>query len=122
VRTALLWGGVALLGGLGAVLRFLVDRAVTARTTGRVPVGTFVVNITGAVVLGLLAGAGVHGGALLLAGTAVAGSYTTFSTWMLESHRAGEDGRPMALALNLAGSLLAGLAAVWLGWAIGGWR
>jgi CrcB protein len=120
VRTALLWAGVAVLGGLGAVLRFLVDRAVTARTTGRVPVGTFVVNITGAVVLGLLAGAGVGGGALLLAGTAVVGSYTTFSTWMLESHRAGESGRRAVLAGNLAGSLLAGLAAAWLGWTIGG--
>jgi CrcB protein len=120
VRTALLWAGVAGLGGLGAVLRFLVDRAVTARTTGRVPVGTFVVNITGATVLGLLAGAGVGGGALLLAGTAVVGSYTTFSTWMLESHRAGESGRLPVLAVNLAGSLLAGLAAAWLGWTIGG--
>jgi CrcB protein len=122
MRPALLWGGVALLGGLGAVLRFLVDRAVTARTTGRVPAGTFVVNVTGAVVLGVLAGAGVAGGALLLAGTAVVGSYTTFSTWMLESHRAGEDGRRGLVALNLTGSLAAGLAAVWLGWTIGGAR
>ena len=120
MRAALLLAGVAVLGGLGAVLRFLVDRAVTARTAGRVPVGTFVVNVTGAVVLGLLAGAGVGGGALLLAGTAVVGSYTTFSTWMLESHRAGESGRLAVLAANLAGSLLAGLAAAWLGWTIGG--
>ena len=42
----------------------------------------------------MLHGAGVGGDALRLAGTGLIGAYTTFSTWMLESHRLGEDGRP----------------------------
>ena len=48
------------------------------------------------------------------------GSYTTFSTWMLESQRLGEDGEFAAMALNLALSLVAGLVAVWAGRELGG--
>jgi CrcB protein len=55
----------------------------------------------------------------ILAGGGV-GTYTTFSTWMLESHRAGEDGDARALWANIAVSLVAGLAAVALGHRIGG--
>jgi CrcB protein len=120
VRVALVWLGVGLLGGLGALLRFVVDRMLSARTTARLPVGTFVVNVSGAIVLGLLVGLGVRGSALLLAGTGLLGAYTTFSTWMLESHRAGEDGRLSALGLNLGGSLTVGLGAAWLGHLLGG--
>jgi CrcB protein len=120
MTVALVWLGIGLLGGLGALLRFVVDRVLSARTAARWPVGTFVVNVSGAIVLGLLVGMGVRGSALLLAGTGLLGAYTTFSTWMLESHRAGEDGRLSALGLNLAGSLTAGLGAAWLGHLLGG--
>ena len=50
------------------------------------------VNLTGAALLGLLVGLGFTGDRLLLAGTATLGSYTTFSTWMLETQRLVEDG------------------------------
>ena len=70
--------------------------------------------------LGLLAGLGVGGRTMLLAGTAALGSYTTFSTWMLESHRLGEDGELGLAAANLAVSLLAGMAAAAAGWVLGG--
>src|SRR2546423_469517 len=83
--------------------------AVAQRAGRALPFGTFAVNLSGALVLGVLAGAAVRGHALLLAGTATIGSYTTFSTWMLESQRLGEDGERGALALNLAASLACGL-------------
>jgi hypothetical protein len=57
---------------------------------------------------------------MLLAGVATLGSYTTFSTWMLESHRLGEDGELGLAAANLAGSLLAGVAAAAAGLGAGG--
>ena len=116
----LLWIGVGALGGAGAVARVVLDAAVSARAGRALPVGTFAVNVTGAMVLGLLSGLAVTGDALLLAGTATLGSYTTFSTWMFESQRLGEDGERAALAVNLAGSLAAGLGAAALGRAIGG--
>jgi CrcB protein len=115
-----LWVAVGALGGCGGIARFLLDGLVSERIAGRFPAGTLAVNLSGAVLLGLLAGLALHGHALLLAGTALLGSYTTFSTWMLESHRLGEDGHWRSLALNLAGSLLLGLAGVALGRALGG--
>ena len=98
------WVLVAVLGGTGSIARFLVDGFVGERAEGGAfPWGTFAVNLSGAALLGGVAGAAVTGTALTLAGTATLGSYTTLSTWMLESHRLGEDDqRPIALA-NLSG-------------------
>jgi len=115
----LVWVGVALLGGMGALLRFSVDGIVAERAGSEFPWGTFAVNISGAFVLGLLAGAALHGDALLLAGTATLGSYTTFSTWMLETHRLGEDGELWLALVNIVASLVVGVAAAALGRAIG---
>jgi CrcB protein len=115
----LVWTGVALLGGVGALLRFAVDGLVAERAGGsEFPWGTFAVNISGSFVLGLLAGASLHGDALRLAGTAALGSYTTFSTWMLEAHRLGEDGSLALGLLNVVLSLVVGMAAAALGRAI----
>ena len=109
------WLGVALLGGAGAVARFVVDGAVAARATGELPVGTLAVNLSGAFLLGLVSGLALTGDALLLAGTALLGSYTTFSTWMLETQRLTEDGDFALAWLNIALSLAAGLGAAELG-------
>jgi CrcB protein len=113
------WVAVALLGGAGAVGRLVLDTAVSERAGDAFPWGTLAVNISGAFLLGLLAGADVAGNALLLAGTALLGSYTTFSTWMLESHRLGEDGEPARMWMNIAVPLVAGLAAAALGRTLG---
>jgi CrcB protein len=117
--TVLVWTGVAALGGVGAVARFVLDGAVQQRFGSEFPVGTFVVNVLGSFVLGLLSGSGVAGNALLLAGTATLGSFTTFSTWMLESERLGEEGDGAVMYVNLAASLVAGFAAATCGWLLG---
>ena len=114
-----LWAGVAVLGAAGALARIALDGAVTRRSGARFPLGTLAVNLSGAFLLGLLSGAGVGGDALLLAGGGALGSFTTFSTWMLESERLGEEGLLPALWLNLGASLALGLAAVALGRALG---
>jgi CrcB protein len=117
--TALVWLSVGLLGGVGALGRFLLDAAVSLRLGRQFPVGTLVVNASGAFLLGLLAGLGAAGRTMLLAGTATLGSYTTFSTWMLESHRLGEDGELRLALANLVVSLLVGVAAAAAGWGLG---
>lgn len=113
--TALVFLGVALAGGVGAVLRFLVDRAVARRVAWAFPLGTLTVNLSGAVALGVISGLVLAPAVGLLAGTALVGSYTTFSTWMLETHRLGEEHQFRPAALNIVGSVVLGLAAVLVG-------
>lgn len=113
------WIAVAALGGTGAVARFLADTTISQRVGSAFPAGTLAVNLSGAAALGLLAGLGLHGVALLLAGTATLGSYTTFSTWMLETHRLAEDGHVRAAVLNVVAALALGVGAAALGRLIG---
>jgi CrcB protein len=113
------WLGIALLGGVGAVARLLLDARVSDRVGGDFPLGTLVVNLLGSLVLGALAGAAVRGAAAELLGTGLVGAFTTFSTWMLESQRLAEGGRGSMAVLNLLLSLLAGLGAAWAGFHLG---
>lgn len=115
----LVWVGVVLIGGAGSVLRFLVDGMVSSRTGRAFPYGTLVVNISGAVVLGLLTGLALSGDVALLAGTAAVGSYTTFSTWMLESQRLTEERQVRGALLNIVVSLVLGVTAGAIGVAVG---
>jgi len=115
----LVWTGLGLLGGVGAILRFRLDALVQLRSAGELPLGTLAVNVVGSFALGVLTDAGVSGDALLLAGTAVLGSFTTFSTWMLETQRLGEEGDERLAVLNVAVSIAAGLVSVAAGWAVG---
>lgn len=115
-----LWIGVGVLGGLASMARFLLDGLISTSAAGGFPLGTLAVNLSGTVVLGFLVGVGLQDDAYLLGGTTVIGSYTTFSTWLLESHRLAEDGRRWLLAANLLLSLTLGIAAAELGRSIGG--
>ncbi len=114
------WIGIAALGGVGALARFLVDGAIAARALGRFPLGTLAVNLSGALLLGGLAGLTANSTATRLLATGFLGAYTTFSTWAFETQRLAEDGEASVAWLNYSVSLLAGLAAAWVGTKIGG--
>jgi len=116
---ALVWIGVTVFGAFGALQRFRVANAVTARWPSDFPYGTFVVNLTGGFALGVLTGLSVTGDTLLVLGTGFLGAYTTFSTWMVEAQRLGENGEWPFLWLYLFGSMLAGLATTGGGWLLG---
>jgi CrcB protein len=116
VITALL---VIVFGGLASLARFSVDTLVQSRRLGQFPLGTLVVNVGGSFLLGLLVGLHASDRAMTLLGTATLGSYTTFSTWMLETHRPTEDGEAGLAWRNIGVSLAAGLAALALGRAVG---
>ena len=118
--TALGWIAVGLLGGVAAAARFLIDAEIAARTGGDFPLGIFVVNVSGAFALGLLAGLALDGAALTIVAGGGIGSFTTFSTWILDSHRLGAAGQARLAWLNIGLSLAAGLAAVTLGHWLGG--
>ncbi|MGH3559875.1 MAG: fluoride efflux transporter CrcB [Mycobacterium sp.] len=121
----LVWLGVLIAGGVGSVLRFLVDGAVARRVArsllfGTLPFGTLTVNISGAALLGLVSGLVLSRQAMLLADTAFIGSYTTFSTWMLETQRLGEERQVGYAVANVVVSMLLGMAAALLGQWIAG--
>jgi fluoride exporter len=115
----LLWVAVALIGGTGSVVRFLADGAVSAVAGRDFPVGTLAVNVSGAVILGLLTGLALSHDAALLAGTAAVCSYTTFSTWMLETERLAEERQRRKVLANIVVSLVLGVGAAALGKLIG---
>jgi CrcB protein len=115
------WIAVAIVGGAGAIARFVVDRQVGRRLGGAFPYGTLVVNLSGSFLLGLVAGLALSTEAALIIGTATIGSYTTFSTWMFETDRLAESGALRAAAVNLAVSIVLGVALAALGRTVGGW-
>jgi fluoride exporter len=118
VSGVLTWIGVGVLGAFGAYARFRVGVVVTARRPSDFPFGTFVVNLTGGFALGVLTGLSASDAVLLVLGTGLLGGYTTFSTWMVEAQRLGEDAAWPTMWLYLGGSMLAGLATTGLGWVL----
>lgn len=108
------------LAGLGSVLRFVLEETVSRRLGRGFPFGTLVVNVSGAAVLGVLAGLSLSHHAALLAGTATVGSYTTFSAWMLDSDRLAGRGWRGRAVLNLGGSLVLGVGAAAVGRLVAG--
>jgi CrcB protein len=109
---------------IGAPLRYLSDRAIQARHDTVFPWGTFVVNVLGSLVLGIITGAvtaGVASPAVQLAlGTGLCGALTTYSTFSYETLRLLEDDARFFAAANVAASIVAGLGAAFLGVAISG--
>lgn len=115
---------IALAGAFGALARYHLQGLVNRLYLGSFPLGTFVVNVSGCFVLGVLFGAlterfAVSGDVRTALTVGFLGAYTTYSTFALETVRLGEDGAFAVAALNVALSVLAGLAAARLGLTLG---
>ncbi len=115
---------VAVGGAIGSTLRYALDGAVYRWLPPTFPFGTFVVNVTGCAVFGLLLGVGeqrlVVGSparTFLLIG--VLGGFTTFSSFAFETVQLLRDGEWMLGAGNVVGQVVLGLAALWIGFALG---
>lgn len=112
---------VAVCGGLGAAARLLVDAGIRRRERN-FPVGTMIINISGSLLFGALAGwaaSGLPAAVGDAAGTGFLGGYTTFSTACVEVVRLAREGRVVAAFGHAAGTLVLGTAAAAGGWAIG---
>lgn len=126
--TPLLFVATALLGGVGAALRFLLDGLVRARTRGTFPIGTALVNLSGSFALGIVTGVAAGGWlapeVAAVLGVGLLGGYTTFSTASVETVRLARERRYRAAVVNGLGVVvactLAALAGLWLGGLLGG--
>jgi CrcB protein len=118
----LAWAAFLVAAGIGAPGRYLLDGWIQDRTSGAFPWGTFTVNVTGCLALGLLAGLGLYHDlgttARTVLGTGGLGAYTTFSTLTFETVRLAEEGAVNEAVRNASASLLVGLAAVTAGLAL----
>jgi fluoride exporter len=117
--TAPAWIAVGLLGGIAAAARFAIDAEISARLDVPFPLGILAVNLSGALALGLVAGTALHGEALVIVAGGGIGSFTTFSTWILDSHRLAAAGLARVAWFNIAASIVAGFLAVSLGHYLG---
>lgn len=122
IEVTLAWREIALVaigGSAGAVARYMVGKAMGPTVNASVPWHTFLVNVSGAFLLGLLvvlaARLGLPGWWRPLLAVGLLGGYTTFSTYSVEAVELALTGRPWIAVLYAFGSLAAGLIGAGLG-------
>lgn len=105
---------------LGANARYWIGVWAKELFATAFPLGTFIVNVLGSLLLGFLVALSLKRGdlsqtTLLLLGTGFMGSFTTFSTFSVESVQLMTNGNWQLALFNVAGSIALGLGGVWLG-------
>src|SRR5258708_1012195 len=111
---------IALGGAFGALARYQLAAMIQARVPVGFPWGTFVVNITGCLIMGISVTLFtdrlvVHPNWRFLIPIGFVGAYTTFSTFEYETFRAVTEGAWLGGGLNVIASVVAGYGALWLG-------
>ena len=106
-------------GGLGSSLRYIIGNYLNSSNTG-IPYGTFLVNIVGSLLIGIILGLAVKSETLsqntiLFLATGFCGGFTTFSTFAYENHVFLKSGDFTSFALYTIGSFIVGFAAVFFG-------
>ena len=115
---------IAIGGAAGSVARYAVAAAIQSRFPSSFPMGTFVVNVSGCLAMGLVASLlldrlGTSSGLRVLLAIGFLGAYTTFSTFELETFRAVTARAWFVGSANVVGSVVAGYCALWAGIALG---
>lgn len=113
----------ALAGGVGAGLRYLVDRLLTPASGQRFPVGILVVNVSGSFALGIITGLGtaIAPELSMVLGLGLLGGYTTFSTVSVETVLLAQRRRWRDAAANLFGTLALAALVAGAGLLLGAW-
>lgn len=114
------WIAIGLLGGGAAAARFFLDHAVSRALPGHFPFGILAVNVSGAFALGLVSGSALDGESLTIVAGGAIGSYTTFSTWVLDTELLERAGGRRPAVINVVLSAALGFAAFCLGHWIAG--
>lgn len=118
-------GAVGIAGAFGALSRYLLGRFIAERAGAEFPLGTLVINVTGAFVIGLLfaltSRKALSPALQTVLATGFLGGYTTYSTMNWEGVQLARGGSTRLSLLYLGGSLALGLLAATLGLALGAW-
>ena len=106
--------------GLGGLARYVVGTSIMSKYGGRFPLGTFIINITGSFLIGVLMTLFLerlqpHPAWRLFLVVGVLGGYTTFSSFEYETYQAVRDGARLMGLIYVAGSVVLGYLGVWLG-------
>ncbi|KJC63003.1 fluoride efflux transporter CrcB [Agreia bicolorata] len=121
--TPLLFLALSAAGGIGSVLRLIVDGTIKAHTRTTFPIGTMIINVTGALLLGFVTEIALRDilpdAWRLIIGTGLLGGYTTFSTASFESVRLIQQRRYLSALANSLGMLGLTIAAALTGAALG---
>lgn len=106
---------IAVGGAAGSLVRYSLGKFISERSSSDFPIGTFIINITGAILLGFISTIGISGNMMLLLGDGFFGAYTTFSTFMFEGFNLFEEKQKLNALIYILGSLILGI----LGYALG---
>ncbi|KAB2397773.1 fluoride efflux transporter CrcB [Bacillus cereus] len=110
---------VAIGGFFGAISRFGISNWFQKRNLSSFPIATFLINLTGAFLLGYILGKGIDKSWQLLLGTGFMGAFTTFSTFKLESIQLGANKRWGIFFLYIGASYIIGILLAFLGIQVG---
>ena len=106
-------------GALGSIARFRLGKVIAKKTKTTFPLGTFIVNITGAILLGFVCGMDAGRNLYLLLADGFLGAYTTFSTFMYEGFNLFQGNERLNAIIYIAASLLLGIAGYVAGFILG---
>jgi len=96
-------------GALGSLARYLIGKRITEKAKTDFPKGTFFINITGAILLGIVSSIGLNENMYTLFGDGFLGAYTTFSTFMYEGFNLFQDDEKLNAFVYILGSLILGI-------------
>ena len=105
-------------GAFGAVTRFGLGKLISQRSNSVFPVGTFIINISGAILLGILTGTNSSNNIYLLLGDGFLGAYTTFSTFMYEGFNLFKGDEKRNAFTYIFASLILGVIGFFIGFQI----
>lgn len=106
-------------GAIGSLARYKLGKVIAEKSSTTFPIGTFIINITGAILLGIISSLDVSKNMYLLLGDGFLGAYTTFSTFMYEGFNLFQENEKMNAFTYILGSLLLGVVGYALGFELG---
>ncbi|OPJ60987.1 fluoride efflux transporter CrcB [Clostridium oryzae] len=103
-------------GGIfGGITRYLLGKYISSHSKAKLPIGTFIINITGALLLGILTSASTSKEIYLILGEGFLGAYTTFSTFMYEGFNLFNGKRKLNAVIYVLSSVILGVLGFYAG-------